>query len=136
MPRSVWKGPFVDGYLLAKADAARASTRNEIIIIWSRRSTTLNTSAFLSSSASNAGETMSGAASWASEAICASFKRTSRKSARKRAMDGTKIITSASSTKATVSRKNLPDRVLKKPSLRQMRMRSQALVRPAAFARP
>ena len=33
-----------------------------------------------------------------SEAICASFKRTSRKSARKRAMDGTKIITSASST--------------------------------------
>ena len=41
MPRSVWKGPFVDGYLLAKADAARASTRNEIIKIWSRRSTIL-----------------------------------------------------------------------------------------------
>lgn len=31
MTRSVWKGPFVDGYLLKKADAARASTRNEVI---------------------------------------------------------------------------------------------------------
>ena len=41
MPRSVWKGPFVDGYLLNKADAARASGRNEIIRIWSRRSTIL-----------------------------------------------------------------------------------------------
>ncbi len=41
MPRSVWKGPFVDGYLLAKAEAARASGRNEIIRIWSRRSTIL-----------------------------------------------------------------------------------------------
>ena len=41
MPRSVWKGPFVDGYLLNKAEAARASTRNEIIKIWSRRSTIL-----------------------------------------------------------------------------------------------
>jgi len=41
MPRSVWKGPFVDGYLLAKAEAARVSTRNEIIKIWSRRSTIL-----------------------------------------------------------------------------------------------
>ena len=39
MPRSVWKGPFVDGYLLDKAEAARASTRNEIIKTWSRRST-------------------------------------------------------------------------------------------------
>jgi small subunit ribosomal protein S19 len=39
MPRSVWKGPFVDGYLLTKADAARASTRNEVIRTWSRRST-------------------------------------------------------------------------------------------------
>jgi len=36
--RSVWKGPFVDGYLLNKADAARASGRNEIIRTWSRRS--------------------------------------------------------------------------------------------------
>ena len=41
MPRSVWKGPFVDGYLLSKAEAARASGRNEIIRIWSRRSTIL-----------------------------------------------------------------------------------------------
>jgi small subunit ribosomal protein S19 len=39
--RSVWKGPFIDGYLLKKAEAARASTRNEIIRIWSRRSTIL-----------------------------------------------------------------------------------------------
>ena len=39
MTRSVWKGPFVDGYLLKKADAARASSRNEVIKIWSRRST-------------------------------------------------------------------------------------------------
>jgi small subunit ribosomal protein S19 len=39
MARSVWKGPFVDGYLLKKADKARASTRNQIVQIWSRRST-------------------------------------------------------------------------------------------------
>ncbi|MFQ3621935.1 MAG: 30S ribosomal protein S19 [Acetobacteraceae bacterium] len=39
MPRSVWKGPFVDGYLLNKAEAVRASGRNEIIKTWSRRST-------------------------------------------------------------------------------------------------
>jgi len=39
--RSVWKGPFVDGYLLQKADKARGSGRNEIIKIWSRRSTIL-----------------------------------------------------------------------------------------------
>ena len=41
MARSVWKGPFVDGYLLNKAEASRASGRNEIIKIWSRRSTIL-----------------------------------------------------------------------------------------------
>ncbi|MHA1158394.1 MAG: 30S ribosomal protein S19 [Alphaproteobacteria bacterium] len=41
MARSVWKGPFVDGYLLRKVDKARASSRNEIIRIWSRRSTIL-----------------------------------------------------------------------------------------------
>ena len=41
MSRSVWKGPFVDGYLLKKADKARGSGRNEIIKIWSRRSTIL-----------------------------------------------------------------------------------------------
>ena len=39
MARSVWKGPFVDGYLLEKADKARSSSRNEIIKTWSRRST-------------------------------------------------------------------------------------------------
>jgi small subunit ribosomal protein S19 len=41
MTRSVWKGPFVDGYLLKKADAARSSGRSEMIKIWSRRSTIL-----------------------------------------------------------------------------------------------
>ena len=39
MTRSVWKGPFVDGNLLKKADAARASGRKDVIKIWSRRST-------------------------------------------------------------------------------------------------
>jgi small subunit ribosomal protein S19 len=41
MGRSVWKGPFIDGYLLKKAEAARASGRHEMIRIWSRRSTIL-----------------------------------------------------------------------------------------------
>jgi small subunit ribosomal protein S19 len=41
MTRSVWKGPFVDGYLLKKAEKARESTRAEVIKIWSRRSTIL-----------------------------------------------------------------------------------------------
>jgi small subunit ribosomal protein S19 len=41
MARSVKKGPFVDGYLLKKAEAARASTRKDIVKIWSRRSTIL-----------------------------------------------------------------------------------------------
>ena len=41
MSRSVWKGPFVDGYLLKKAEAARGSGRHEMIRIWSRRSTIL-----------------------------------------------------------------------------------------------
>ncbi len=41
MARSVWKGPFVDGYLLKKAEAARASGRKDVIKIWSRRSTIL-----------------------------------------------------------------------------------------------
>ena len=39
--RSVWKGPFVDGYLLKKAEKARSSGRNEVIKTWSRRSTIL-----------------------------------------------------------------------------------------------
>jgi small subunit ribosomal protein S19 len=41
MSRSVWKGPFVDGYLLKKAEAARSSGRHDVIKIWSRRSTIL-----------------------------------------------------------------------------------------------
>jgi small subunit ribosomal protein S19 len=41
MGRSIWKGPFVDGYLLKKAEAARSSGRHEMIRIWSRRSTIL-----------------------------------------------------------------------------------------------
>ena len=41
MTRSVWKGPMVDGYLLKKAEAARQSSRNEVIRTWSRRSTIL-----------------------------------------------------------------------------------------------
>src|SRR5215210_7114800 len=41
MARSIWKGPFVDGYLLKKAEVARASGRHDIIKIWSRRSTIL-----------------------------------------------------------------------------------------------
>jgi small subunit ribosomal protein S19 len=39
--RSVWKGPFVDGYLLKKADATRSASRKEIVKTWSRRSTIL-----------------------------------------------------------------------------------------------
>jgi small subunit ribosomal protein S19 len=39
--RSIWKGPFVDGYLLKKADVLRVSGRKEIIKTWSRRSTIL-----------------------------------------------------------------------------------------------
>ena len=41
MGRSVWKGPFVDGYLLKKAEKARGSGSNAVIKIWSRRSTIL-----------------------------------------------------------------------------------------------
>jgi small subunit ribosomal protein S19 len=41
MARSVWKGPFVDSFMLKKADKARDSKRNEIIKTWSRRSTIL-----------------------------------------------------------------------------------------------
>ena len=39
MARAVWKGPFVDGYMLKKAEAARASGKHQIIRTWSRRST-------------------------------------------------------------------------------------------------
>lgn len=41
MTRSVWKGPFVDAYLLKKAENSRASGRKEVIKMWSRRSTVL-----------------------------------------------------------------------------------------------
>ena len=41
MTRSVWKGPFVDGYLLKKAEAVRNSGRSDVIKTWSRRSTIL-----------------------------------------------------------------------------------------------
>ena len=41
MGRSIWKGPFVDGYMLKKAEASRSSGRHEMIKIWSRRSTIL-----------------------------------------------------------------------------------------------
>lgn len=39
MARSVWKGPFVDGYLLKKAEVVRESGRHDVIKTWSRRST-------------------------------------------------------------------------------------------------
>jgi small subunit ribosomal protein S19 len=39
--RSLWKGPFVDGYLLKKAEQVRSSGRNQAIKTWSRRSTIL-----------------------------------------------------------------------------------------------
>ena len=41
MTRSVWKGAFIDGYLLKKAEDARSSGRTTVIKIWSRRSTIL-----------------------------------------------------------------------------------------------
>jgi len=41
MSRSVWKGPFVDGYLLKKAEKVREGGRKEVIKTWSRRSTVL-----------------------------------------------------------------------------------------------
>jgi len=39
MARSVKKGPFVDGHLLKKVDAANASGDRRVIKTWSRRST-------------------------------------------------------------------------------------------------
>jgi len=38
MPRSVWKGPFVDSYVLKKAEKVRESGRNEVIKISCRNS--------------------------------------------------------------------------------------------------
>ena len=39
MTRSVWKGPFVDGYLLKKAETMQSGGRKDVIKTWSRRST-------------------------------------------------------------------------------------------------
>ena len=41
MPRSSWKLPFVDGYLLKKVKDYNGSSKKPIIKIWSRRSTIL-----------------------------------------------------------------------------------------------
>ncbi len=39
MARSIWKGPFIDGYLLKKVEEAQGSGRKAAIRTWSRRST-------------------------------------------------------------------------------------------------
>ena len=39
MPRSIKKGPFVDGHLRKKVKAARDAGSNKVIKTWSRRST-------------------------------------------------------------------------------------------------
>jgi len=41
VPRSVWKGPFFDNYLIKKVDVVRNSGRKDVIKTWSRRSTIL-----------------------------------------------------------------------------------------------
>ena len=41
MTRSVWKGPFVDGFLLKKAEAVQSAGRKDVIKTWSRRSTVM-----------------------------------------------------------------------------------------------
>ena len=41
MARSIWKGPFVDGYVLKKAENAKSGGTAEVIKLWSRRSTIL-----------------------------------------------------------------------------------------------
>lgn len=41
MARSLWKGPFVDGYLLTKVQKMIDSGKTEVIKTWSRRSTIL-----------------------------------------------------------------------------------------------
>jgi small subunit ribosomal protein S19 len=41
MSRSVWKGPFVDLYLLKKAETAQEGSARAPIKTWSRRSTIL-----------------------------------------------------------------------------------------------
>jgi small subunit ribosomal protein S19 len=39
MPRSVWKIPFIDGYLIKKTKEYVSSSKKQIIKTWSRRST-------------------------------------------------------------------------------------------------
>jgi small subunit ribosomal protein S19 len=39
MPRSLKKGPFVDGHLLKKVDDLNATNEKRVIKTWSRRST-------------------------------------------------------------------------------------------------
>jgi small subunit ribosomal protein S19 len=41
MARSVWKGPFIDLYLLKKAEVAQDTNQKQPIKTWSRRSTIL-----------------------------------------------------------------------------------------------
>ncbi len=41
MPRSVHKGPFVDGHLLKKVETARETGSRKVIQTWSRRSTVI-----------------------------------------------------------------------------------------------
>ncbi|MCH5277041.1 MAG: 30S ribosomal protein S19 [Desulfovibrionaceae bacterium] len=41
MPRSLKKGPFVDGHLMKKVDAAVESGDRRVVKTWSRRSTVL-----------------------------------------------------------------------------------------------
>ncbi|AFC70127.1 30S ribosomal protein S19 [Rickettsia amblyommatis] len=41
MARSIWKGPFVDGYLIKKVQKLMDSGKSEMIKTWSRRSTIL-----------------------------------------------------------------------------------------------
>ena len=39
MPRSIWKGPFVEKSLIKKAETVQKSGKREVIKTWSRRST-------------------------------------------------------------------------------------------------
>ena len=39
MPRSLKKGPYIEGRLLKKVEEAQASRSNQVIKTWSRRST-------------------------------------------------------------------------------------------------
>jgi len=41
MARSIKKGPFIDGHLLTKIEAAQSSGSRKVIKTWSRRSTVL-----------------------------------------------------------------------------------------------